>query len=79
MATKKISTGVIAMFLVTLILSGGSADAAVAPEPAAAPSTVFYKVGMPLYRVRDNPDVLIPASKLDPKIPESQLHPQPRP
>ncbi|KAL5801621.1 hypothetical protein ACOSQ3_033253 [Xanthoceras sorbifolium] len=87
MATKKISTGLIAMLLVALIICGGSADAAEAPPsiesqaPAEAPfrmesrSTVFYEVGMPLYRVRNKPDVLIPASKLDPSIKNDEQSP----
>ncbi|KAL3732116.1 hypothetical protein ACJRO7_028885 [Eucalyptus globulus] len=67
---KIISTWVlIAMLLVGQTLRTVSAEPTKvptdAPGKAAEVQTTEFKVGMPLYRDRENPQVLIPAFKID--------------
>ncbi|KAI6676436.1 hypothetical protein NL676_037232 [Syzygium grande] len=67
---KIISTWVlISMLLVGQILGTGSAEPTQVPTNAPGATTEVdtaeFKVGMPLYRDRRNPQVLIPAFKID--------------
>ncbi|XVF83344.1 hypothetical protein PTKIN_Ptkin16aG0479100 [Pterospermum kingtungense] len=70
-STKKIPIGFIAMFLVVFILCQGFAKAGEDDEEAAAihtdsemPHIGQFTPGMPLYRKRSDPHVLIPEYKV---------------
>lgn len=69
---KKLSVGFLVMLLVTLIAQSSFADS----DEDLDVGSIFevelrgtefedFKVGMPLYRVKGKPGILIPASKLE--------------
>ncbi|KAG6734576.1 hypothetical protein I3842_01G279200 [Carya illinoinensis] len=69
---KKLSIGFLVMLLVTLIAQSSFADSDKELDlgsifEAELRGTEFedFKVGMPLYRVKGKPGILIPASKLE--------------
>ncbi|XVF23702.1 hypothetical protein REPUB_Repub13aG0062500 [Reevesia pubescens] len=67
---KKIHVGFISLFLVTFILCNGFANAAekkptMQVMDSEMPHVGEFTPGMPLYRSRSNPKVLIPEYKLE--------------
>ncbi|KAK4784589.1 hypothetical protein SAY86_018957 [Trapa natans] len=72
--TKRASAGILVMLMVSQILFASSVRGEVLaqqPAPAPAPTKVTYKiqslqfnVGIPFYRVRNSPGVLIPWNKV---------------